>query len=65
MIDNTTAVAYVKNMGLSHSLAFNCIAHEIWEWALDHSIWLSVSCLPGALNVVADRAELFLLTHSG
>lgn len=30
MIDNTTAVAYINNMGGSHSAPCNALAREIW-----------------------------------
>lgn len=55
MIDNTTVVAYSKNIGGCHSLACNRIVQEILEWALDCNTQLSASYLPGALNMAADR----------
>ena len=57
MLDNTTAVSYIKEMGGSHSADCNAIARAIWDWAIARNIWLSASHLPGALNVVADRAS--------
>lgn len=57
MIDNTTAVAYINNMGGSHSLPCNSISKEIWEWCLKRSIWLSAAHLPGIENVAADKAS--------
>lgn len=56
-----SAVAYIENMEGSHFLACNQIAQEIRERASDCNIWLSVSNLPGALNVVANKTELFTL----
>ena len=55
MIDNTTAVAYIREMGGSQSPSCCEIAKQIWEWAYQHDIWLSACHLPGAMNVVADR----------
>jgi len=55
MIDNMTAVAYIREMGGSHSHQCNAIAREIWNWAIENNNWLSVCHLPGVLNVVADR----------
>ena len=57
MTDNTTAVAYVRNMGGSHSLLCNNIAREIWEWCIPRNIWISVSHIPGEFNVIADQAS--------
>ena len=57
MTDNTTAVAYVRKMGGSHSLPCNDIARQIWEWCIPRNIWLSISHIPGAINVITDQAS--------
>lgn len=57
MTDNTTAVAYVRNMGGSHSLPCNSMARQIWEWCIPRHIWLSISHIPGEINVIADKAS--------
>ena len=57
MTDNTTAVAYVRNMGGSHSLSCNDITRQIWEWCVPRNIWLSISYIPGEINVIADQAS--------
>ena len=57
MTDKTTAVAYVRNMGGSHSLPCNDIARQIWEWCIPRNIWLSISHIPRAINVIADQAS--------
>lgn len=41
LIDNTTAVAYVREQGGSRSLECNKMAKKIWMWAYDRNIWLS------------------------
>ena len=34
MIDNTSAVAIINNMGTSHSERCNTLAKQIWEWCI-------------------------------
>jgi len=55
MIDNTTAVSTLAHMGTSHSPFCNNLARIIWDWCLDHNIWLSTAHIPGKLNVLADK----------
>ena len=55
--DNTTAMAYVRKMGGVRSASCNEVAARIWEWAEVTKAWLTVSFLPGVLNVEADRAS--------
>ena len=52
--DNTTALAYVKNMGGIHSTACDVIAKQIWAWAELKGLWLSIAHIPGKDNVIAD-----------
>ncbi|GFR69080.1 transposon Ty3-I Gag-Pol polyprotein [Elysia marginata] len=40
-IDNTTAVAYIKNMGGTHSTVCNDITKELLTWCKARGIWLS------------------------
>ena len=54
-MDNTTAVAYINNMGGSRSSLCNSLAQDIWHWCLDKRIWLSATHIAGASNVDADR----------
>ena len=54
MTDNTTAMAYIKHMGGVRSLQCNEVAHEIWKWCEQRSIWLSIAHVPGVENVIAD-----------
>ena len=53
--DNTTAVAYLNNMGGSKSPACNKVAKDIWFWCMSRNIWISVVHLAGRLNTDADR----------
>eukprot|EP00794_Sanderia_malayensis_P014717 gene14717-16247_t len=55
MIDNTAAVGIVNNMGTCHNPQCNDITLKIWDFFIQHSIWLTAAHLPGSVNVVADR----------
>lgn len=52
--DNTCAIAYIKNMGGSHSHECNALAKRIWIWCKDNLIWLSATHIPGKCNTEAD-----------
>ena len=39
-LDNTTAVAYVNNMGGSKSLELNCLAINMWDWSIQWDNWI-------------------------
>ena len=52
-IDNTTAVAYINNMG-GKKQHLNLLARTIWLWAKERHLWLSASYLKGSLNILAD-----------
>ena len=54
-LDNTTAVAYLNNMGGTNSIACNQMAKTIWEWCRTRNIWIEASYLPGSINVIADK----------
>ena len=54
LTDNTTALAYVKNMGGVVSPRCNEVAKLIWEWAERNSNWLTIAHIPGVENVLAD-----------
>ena len=51
-LDNTTATAYINNMGGSKSDVLNQLAHE---WCISRSIWVTAAHIPGAHNIVADK----------
>ena len=55
MIDNSSAVFIINNMGTSHNDTCNSIALEIWEYCIQNQIRLTAADLPGSCNVVADR----------
>ena len=55
MSDNTSAVSYIITMGGCRSLVCYSLAKEIWDWAIDRNIWLSVAHIPGFSDVDADQ----------
>ena len=55
MIDNTSAVAQINNMGTCHSEECNSLVLQIWEFCISHNIpWLTAAHIPGSSNVIAD-----------
>ena len=54
MIDNSTSVALINNMGTSHSSKLNSLCKSVWEWAISRDLWLSAAHIPGKLNTRAD-----------
>ena len=54
MIDNTSAIAIINNMGTSHSGRCNTLAKWIWEWCISRQIWISAAHIPGRENFVLD-----------
>ena len=55
--DNETAVAYIRNMGGTHSRRFNNIIREILLWRKAKGLFLVIAHLPEHLNVEADTAS--------
>ncbi|CAB4034632.1 Transposon Tf2-6 poly, partial [Paramuricea clavata] len=55
MIDNTTAVAVINNMGSCHSRACHSVGCQIWQFCVEYNIWLTAAHIPGAKNVLADK----------
>ena len=55
MIDNTSAVAQINNMGTCHSEECNSLVLQIWEFCIIHNItWLAAAHIPGSSNLIAD-----------
>ena len=54
MLDNTTAVACVNNMGTNHSLLCDTVVRQIWGFCIERELWVSAAYIPGKLNVEAD-----------
>ena len=57
--DNTTAIAYVNNMGGIKSRILNDLAQKIWEWCRYRALWLSVHFVPGKSNVADASSRQF------
>ncbi|CAB4027168.1 Hypothetical predicted protein [Paramuricea clavata] len=55
LVDNTTAVSCINQMGTCHSKDLNCLVISIWEWCIIHSVWLTVAHIPVTENVIADQ----------
>ncbi|GFO37112.1 reverse transcriptase [Plakobranchus ocellatus] len=53
-MDNTTAVAYINNMGGTHSAACNAITRQILLWCKARGIWLLACHIAGKDNDIAD-----------
>ena len=55
MIDNTSAVSIINNMGTCKSEICNDIAVEIWQFCIANNILITAAHIPGIDNVVADK----------
>ena len=63
-IDNTTAIAYINNMGGSKSKELDQLAFQIWEWCITRQIGLSAVHIAGRLNTGADeKSRVFSDNH--
>jgi hypothetical protein len=54
-VDNSTAVAYINNMGGIKSQKLNQLSFEIWQWCILRNIWISAVHIAGKTNVEADK----------
>ena len=54
-LDNTTAVAYLNNMGGVKSKDCDQAARDIWRWCMERNIWITAAHLPGRDNTEADE----------
>ena len=53
-VDNTTAVAYINDMGGSKSKDCNLLAKHLWGWCISRDMQVTAIHIPGASNKVAD-----------
>ena len=53
-LDSQVAIAYINQMGGTHSLRLCKLAKEFWKWCLEHQVTVHAEHLPGRLNRVAD-----------
>jgi len=61
--DNSTAVSYIISMGGIKSLDCDRVTVNIWEWCIEHNIWLTCFHIPGSENVDADEASRKFKDH--
>jgi formylglycine-generating enzyme required for sulfatase activity len=55
LVDNTTAVSCINQVGTCHSKGLNDLVIGIWEWCIKHDVWITVAHIPGAESVIADQ----------
>ena len=55
LTDNSTALAYINNMGGMHSVICNDIAKRIWKFAQNRDFSISSSHIPGVENTMVDK----------
>jgi len=53
MIDNTTAISYINNMG-RRTISRNQLTRDLWLWYIERNLWITAAHIPGKLNVIAD-----------
>ena len=54
MVDNTTVVTCINNMGTSHSIDINKLTKTISLFCIDNNIWLTTAHIAGKYNTEAD-----------
>ncbi len=50
--DNTTAVSYVKKMGGTEHGLRNQFALDLWNFAIEHNIWLPITHIVLVLTII-------------
>ena len=63
-IDNTTAVAYINNLGGTVSAELVTLAKNLWMWCLERNIHITAQHLPGVLNSTADAESRTMLDRT-
>ena len=54
MIDNTTAISYINNMG-GRTIQCNQLTRKLCLWCIERNLWITATHIPGKLNVLADN----------
>ena len=54
-IDNTTAIAYINNQGVTVSKELISLTRDLWMWCLERNIHIQAQYLPGVMNQTVDR----------
>ena len=63
-LDNTTAVAYINNLGGTISKDLVDLAKSLWMWCLERNIHIIAQHLPGVQNVIADAESRTMIDWS-
>ena len=58
LTDNSTALAYINNVGGMHSVICNDIAKPMWEFAQNRNFWISSSHIPIVENTMTDKMSI-------
>ena len=53
-VDNSTALAYINNMGGVRSPLLDSLSRSIWEWCKLRDVFISAQHIPGKVNTQAD-----------
>ena len=61
--DNTMALSYVHKMGGMKDLFKDYVARLIWDLAMQHDFWITISYIRGVSNFVADWASRHLQSN--
>ena len=64
LLDNTTAVAYINNLGGTISKQLVGLAKDLWMWCLERNIHITAQHLPGKLNYLADTESRVMMDRS-
>ncbi len=63
-IDDTTAVAYINNLGSTVSKELLDLSKTLWMWCLERNIHITAQHLPGVLNCIADAESRIMRGRS-
>ena len=55
LIDNTTAVSCLNQMGTCHSEKLNNIVAEFWAWRIQHGVWITAAHIPGEQTLLLTK----------
>lgn len=64
LMDSVTALTFINKMGGTKSRALTSLSRDLWQWCLQRQITVSVTHIPGILNVNADRESRHHLDSS-
>ena len=63
-INNTTAVAYINNMGGTASKELVILTRDLWMWCLERNTHITAVHLPGVLNTIANTESREMLDRT-